>query len=66
LLPCVSRRLIAEAAEKFKKPINITAKQKALMEAIRFIEVHEEVYKVHALQSIIGIVPCVGPETKLI
>jgi hypothetical protein len=39
-------KLIAEAAERFGKLINVASKQKTLMEAAGFTEVHEEVYKV--------------------
>ncbi|KAL2855713.1 hypothetical protein BJX68DRAFT_231081 [Aspergillus pseudodeflectus] len=39
-------RLMAEAAEKFGKPINMAEKHKALMEGAGFTEVKEEVYKI--------------------
>ncbi|KAL3481314.1 hypothetical protein BJX99DRAFT_163418 [Aspergillus californicus] len=39
-------KLIAEAAEKFGKPINVSARHKAWMEQAGFTEVREEVFKI--------------------
>ncbi|KAL4766813.1 hypothetical protein BDW60DRAFT_221618 [Aspergillus nidulans var. acristatus] len=39
-------KLMAEAAEKFGKPINMAAKHKALMEDGGFKEVQEQIYKI--------------------
>ncbi|KAL3432256.1 hypothetical protein BDV09DRAFT_197956 [Aspergillus tetrazonus] len=41
-------KLMAEAAEKFGKPINASARHKAWMEETGFTEVREEVFKVHS------------------
>jgi hypothetical protein len=37
---------MAEAAEKFGKPINMGAKHKEIMEQAGFTDVHEKVFKV--------------------